>query len=483
MEQLSKFLLNELEIGFQNNMEEKVLQFGEGNFLRAFMDSFIDMLNEKELFNGSIVIVQPIERGQLELLSKQDGCYTVLLRGLENKVPTVKKRIVTSISRGINPYKDFNAYLETAKNPGMRYIVSNTTEAGIAFLETDKLTDSPPASFPGKVTVLLYERFKHFNGDKDKGFVFIPCELIDNNGTELKKVILQYAKHWNLPEEFTEWVNNSNYFTNTLVDQIVTGYPKDEAAQLEKELGYKDGLVVTAEIFRFLAIEADKAASEELSKGLPFDKIGIDYVLTDDVTPYKMRKVRILNGAHTMSVLAAYLAGKETVGEMMEAPLFVDYLRKGIFDEIIPTLDLPKEDLESFANAVFDRFANPFIKHYLLSIALNSVAKYKTRVLPSILEYCNRKNELPKLLTLSFAALIAFYETDKVADEAEIAEFFKEQWGKGDIEELVKAVCAKTEYWGQDLNNVPGFAQRTAELLKDIKENGIEEVLRKNVEI
>ncbi|MCL2399387.1 MAG: tagaturonate reductase [Defluviitaleaceae bacterium] len=488
MEQLNRSMiiqgkenfLNGKEIGFQNTkMEERVLQFGEGNFLRAFIDSFIDMLNEKGLFNGSIVVVQPIEKGLIDALNAQDGCYTVLLRGLENQVPTIKKRIVKSISRGINPYTDFDSYLENAKNPNLRYIISNTTEAGITFLNTDKLDDKPPTGFPGKVTVLLYERYKHFNADSSKGFIFIPCELIDNNGAKLKETVLLYAEKWGLPKEFIEWIHTANHFTSTLVDRIVTGYPRDEAETLSKELGYKDNLIVTAEIFQFLAIEAEKEVSAEISENLPFHKANLDVVLTEDVTPYKQRKVRILNGAHTMSVLLAYLYGKETVKEMMDDEYFVDYLKKGIYEEIIPTLDLNKEDLESFADSVFDRFANPYIKHYLLDISLNSVSKYKTRVLPSILEYHKRTGNLPEKLTMSFAALIAFYKggSHKVADDEEIVTFFKEQWekyGMSQMDQLVQNICARKDYWGQDLNELPGFSQKIAEYLKKILERRAE---------
>ena len=507
--QKADFFLPDIEIGSPaavTAVEERVLQFGEGNFLRAFVDYFIDILNEQSLFNGSVVIVQPIEQGLADEVNTQGGCYTVLLRGLENQKPVVRKRIVTGISRAINPYKDYEAYMETAKNPNLRFVISNTTEAGIAFLETDKLTDRPQAGFPAKVTALLYERYKFFNGDSSKGFIFIPCELIDNNGTELKKAILQNAGNWQLPDAFVEWIHNANYFTNTLVDRIVTGYPKDEAEDLTKALGYKDNLLVAAEIFHFFAIEATKESAKEISETLPFHKAGFDVVLTEDVTPYKLRKVRILNGAHTISVLAAFLCGKDTVGEMMDEPLFVDYLKKGIFEEIMPGLDLEEEDLKSFALSVFDRFANPYIKHYLLSISLNSVSKYKARVLPSILEYYKRKGDLPEILTLSFAALIGFYKGTsieegaligsrngqpyKIVDDIEILTFFKEQWenvkgsneGSNEIEDLVRAVCAKTEYWGMDLNKLPGFCQKAAAFLTDINNNADNDGMRKAVE-
>ena len=496
-----------------SGLPEKVLQFGEGNFLRAFVDFFIDQLNEQGHFNGSIAVVQPIAQGMVEALNAQDCCYTVVLRGLEDNKPVAEKRIVTSISRGINPYADFDAYMATMKNPDLRLIVSNTTEAGIAYLETDKLTDRPPASFPGKVTALLFERYQQFGGDASKGFIFLPCELIDNSGDNLKAIVLRHAENWKLPQEFITWVKEANYFANTLVDRIVTGYPRDEVASFEAELGYKDDLLVTGEIFHFFAIEAPPAAVKEMEEAMPFQKAGLNVVLSDDITPYKLRKVRILNGSHTMSVLAAFLSGKETVGEMMADPLFVEYLRKGIYQEIIPTLDLDAENLNSFAASVFDRFANPHIKHYLLSIALNSVSKFKARVLPTILDYHKKTGSLPDVLTFGFAALLAFYNGDemrdgaligyndefeeyKIQDSPEILEFFKAQWQPWQghstndtalfdelmndvLEPIVKGICAEKSLWDMDLNDVPGFVDKVVGYLKDIFSVGVAKTVEK----
>jgi len=491
----SNFLRNK-GIGFHNNgaqvtsgetasgLPEKVLQFGEGNFLRAFVDCFIDQLNEKGCFNGSIAIVQPIAQGMADNLNAQDCCYTVMLRGLEDGNPVASKRIVTSINRAINPYTDFDTYIETMKNPELRYIVSNTTEAGIAYLETDKLCDRPQASFPGKVTALLYERYKLFGGDPASGFIFLPCELIDNSGDNLKEIVLRHAVNWQLPESFINWINEANYFANTLVDRIVTGYPRDEIETLEAELGYKDDMLVTGEFFHFFAIEAPAAALQEIKKDMPFQEAGLNVVLTDDATPYKLRKVRILNGSHTMSVLAARLAGKETVGEMMSDPLFIAYLRKGIYDEIIPTLDLSEEDLKTFAASVFDRFANPHIRHYLLSIALNSVSKFKARVLPTIKDYHKKTGGLPDVLTFGFAALVAFYKTDDANDNPEIMEFFKAQWQQAgskpqpeDIAAVVKATCANIAFWDEDLNLLPGFAHKVTGYLQSILAVGMQKTL------
>ena len=455
-------------------LPERVLQFGEGNFLRAFVDYFIDLLNGQDVFNGSIVVVQPIEHGLIDELNSQKGLYTVLLRGLENGKPVTEKRVVTSISRGIDPYRDYREFIELAGNADLRYIISNTTEAGIAFVESDKFDDEPQSSFPGKVTRLLYERYEKLGkGSADaKGFIFIPCELIDNSGDELKKAVLKYAEHWNLSKGFIDWVHSDNYFANTLVDRIVTGYPKDEAVSLFEEFEYEDNLLVTAENFNFFAIEAGGKWAEQLKRDMPFWQAGVNAIVTEDVTPYKQRKVRILNGAHTMSVLAAFLAGHETVGEMMSDPLFVKYLRQGIFNEIIPTLDFEMDNLKNFADSVFDRFANPHIKHYLLSIALNSVSKFRARVLPSILEYYKRKGRLPECLTLSFAALVKFYKSDDAKDDQEILDFMKAA--------TVTEICARVDYWGFDLNEL-GLGKKVSELLEDIEDRGIEVVIKNEI--
>jgi len=469
---------------------EKILQFGEGNFLRAFFDVFIDELNEQGLFNGSIVIVPPIPQtaDSVDIINAQKGCYTVVLRGLVNNADTTYTRVVTSVSRAINMYRDFDLYMDNVKNPQLRFVVSNTTEAGIVYVKEDNPSGAPPVSFPAKITALLYERYKLFNGAPDKGFIFIPCELIDDNGLNLKKFVMQHAKDWKLPQGFIDWVNSSNYFTNTLVDRIVTGYPKDEIVDFTKTLGYDDDLLVTGEIFHFFAIEAEDKVAAEINKTLPFAKAGLDVVLTNDATPYKLRKVCILNGAHTMSVLAAFLSGKDTVGEMMADPLFVKFLRKGIYGEIIPSLleshsGITEKDLLSFADSVFDRFANPHIKHYLISIALNSMSKFKARVLPSILDYYKKTGEFPEVLTFSFAALLAFYKGVKadgayqVTDDAYVVEFFKAQWQRDDAKKLVEAALANIEFWGVDLTQFVGLSHQVANYLQCIMDKGVKKAM------
>lgn len=477
-------------------MPEKVLQFGEGNFMRGFVDWMIHRLNQNNLFNGRVVVVQPIAQGLTNMVNEQDGLYTLLLRGLQNGQIVEEKDLISAISRGINPYEDFNAYLECANNPELRFIISNTTEAGISYSAEDRYEDAPPASFPGKLTVLLHKRFTAMGGAADKGFVIIPCELIDRNGDNLKKIVLRLASEWNLGSDFIAWVENSNYFLNTLVDRIVTGYPRDEIAELTAKLGYEDKILNTAEPFHLWVIEGDQRFSEEL----PFTKIGLDVIWTDDMTPYRTRKVRILNGAHTMTVLAAYLYGLDTVKECMDDEKIRSFMEKGVFEEIIPTLDLPEKELKDFAAAVTERFANPFIRHYLLSISLNSTSKFKTRVLPSVLEYVNRKGQLPKVLSFSLAALFAFYRGTEIrgnaligtrpagneyniSDDQPVLELFQSLWSNCDgsracVGQLVNTLLARTDMWGQNLNEVAGFADLVADYLYSIITKGVEESLK-----
>lgn len=413
-----------------------MLQFGEGNFLRGFVDWMFDRLNKEHNGDFGVVVVQPINVGPVvEFLNEQDGLYDLYLRGLSNGEKVEENRVVECITRAVNPYMDNDAFFECALNPDLRYIVSNTTEAGIEYKSGQSADDFENNTFPGRLTMFMKKRFDAGL----PGFVLLPCELIDKNGAELKSCVLRYADDFGYGDEFKAWVENENTFTSTLVDRIVTGYPRDDAKEMEQRYGHLDSIIDTAEIFHLWVIEGGAAFKDEL----PFTDIGLNVIWTDDVTPYKKRKVRILNGAHTMSVLAARLAGLETVGEMMNDEDFMKYINVGLFDEIIPTLDLPKAELEDFANAVIERFKNPFIKHYLLSIALNSVSKYKVRVLPSLIDYYEMFGKLPKVLTFGLAALIVFYKGDEANDDPKIMEFMKNA--------EVSEILADTSLWDRDL--------------------------------
>lgn len=477
---------------------EKVLQFGEGNFLRAFVDYFIDILNEKTGFDAKVVAVQPrAKRAPVtvaEHLNEQEGLYTLYLRGFENNQKVNDRRVISCISRCLNAYADYEALMACAANPDLRYIVSNTTEAGIVYDPSCQFTDAPANSFPGKLTQFLYRRFELFGSESGKGFVILPCELIDNNGKELESCVLSYARQWNLPEAFLTWLQTENVFCSTLVDRIVTGHPTNEADSLCKENGYEDQLLTAGEVFAFWAIEGP----EWLKKELPFEQAGLPVIVTDDHTPYKKRKVRILNGAHTSMVLGAYLAGQTIVRDCMNDDVICRFMNQALQEEIIPTLTLPKEDLLSFAASVTDRFKNPFIDHSLLAIALNSTSKWKARVLPTLKDYLAAAGSLPKCLTASFAMYVAFYRNGKeltseglkaeradgtsylISDDQAVMNFYLSH--KDDsAQELITAVCQNAEFWGEDLSKLPGFARMAAEFLIEIETSGAYEVMRKLV--
>ncbi|MDK2967809.1 tagaturonate reductase [Lacrimispora sp.] len=469
---------------------ERVLQFGEGNFLRAFVDYFIDVLNEKTGFNSKVVLCQPIAPGLADMINEQEGLYTLFLRGFENGRKVNDKRVISCVSRCLNPYKDYETVLACAENPDLRYIACNTTEAGITYDPSCQFTDVPADSYPGKLTQFLYRRFEKFGREASKGFVILSCELIDNNGKELEKCVLSYARQWNLGDEFINWIKAENIFCSTLVDRIVTGYPRNEAAAICEELGYQDNIIDTGEVFGFWVIEGP----DSLKKELPFEEAGLPVIICGDHKPYKQRKVRILNGAHTSFVLGAYLAGQDIVRNCMEDEVICGFMNKTIYDEIIPTLTLPEEELKSFAASVTERFKNPFIDHALLAISLNSTSKWKARVMPSLKGYVEKNHALPSCITASFAFYIAFYhgttltedgltaarpagDTYTVKDDKQILQFFYDHKDE-DAAALTHSVCTNTEFWGEDLSAIPGFEEAVSGYLKDIEEKGAYAVMK-----
>ena len=427
--------------------KERIIQFGEGGFLRGFVDYFFQKLNDKGLFEGSVVVVQPIKTGMCDMLTAQNCEYNLFLRGVDNGKVVDEHTHIDVISRCINPYGDYEGYLSLAKNPDFRFIVSNTTEAGIVYEDDNKISDSPANSFPAKLTALLYERFKAGL----PGFIILSCELIDHNGEELLKCCKQYASKWELGADFASWLEKENSFCSTLVDRIVTGFPRDEHKALEERIGQKDNMMDTAEIFHLWVIQGNHEDE------LPLQKAGFNVVWTDNVDPYKKRKVRILNGAHTSMVLAARLYGLETVGECMKYEKVSSLLRKSVFEEIIPTIG-DTEDNRKFGEAVFERFSNPFIKHQLLSIALNSVSKFRARVLPTILEYKAENGKYPEILSFSLAALIAFYKTDEANDGEEIVKFMK----SASVADILK----REDYWGEDISDMYDIVNRWFEKIE-----------------
>lgn len=469
----------------------KVLQFGEGNFLRGFVDYMIDIANEKGEFDGDIVLVKPIEFGTLDRFRAQECQYTVSLRGIVDGKSTVLNRIVTSVADVVAAHEEYERYSSYAKLDTLRYIVSNTTEAGIVYDESDKLEMNPPKSFPAKLAKFLYERYQYFNGAMDKGLVMLPVELIDDNGIHLKECVLKQADNWNLEDGFKKWVNEACIFTSTLVDRIITGYPREEDAKLWEEWGYRDELIVTGEPFALWVIESEK----EIRGEFPLDKAGLPVIFTDNQKPYKQRKVRILNGAHTSFVLASYLAGNDTVLESMKDELVYQFMRSTIFDEVIPTLTLPEKDLVDFAEAVTTRFNNPYVKHALLSISLNSVSKWRARCMPSFLGYIEKTGKLPKHLTFSLAALMAFYQGTEIRDKALIGHRNGEEYNIMDdaavleyfaanstkpSKEFAHGFLSNLDFFGQDLTQIEGLEDTVATYLDEIAEKGMRKTMEDN---
>ena len=462
-----------------DSFTERILQFGEGNFLRAFANWMIHEMNHKANFDAGAVVIQPIANGLIKTLNEQDGLYTLYMNGINNGEVLSERKVVDCIQRGINPYEDYDAYLANAQNPNLRFVISNTTEAGISYNPEDNLEDAPQASFPGKLTALLYKRFHFFNGASEKGLIVIPCELIDRNGDNLKKIVLQYATDWNLDKGFVSWINNDNIFCNTLVDRIVPGYPRDKIDNITEELGYIDNLVVEGEQFHLWVIEAPESVKNEI----PSKTCGLNIVFTNNMEPYRTRKVRILNGAHTSLVPVSYLYGIDKVRESIEDQVVGKFIQDAIFEEICPTLDLPKQELKQFSNAVLERFRNPYLEHDLISISLNSISKYKTRVLPSVLEYIKIENALPKRLLFSLAALIAFYRGDRngvnipIKDDQSVLDFFAAQWVAFDVKDIAKATLQNIDFWGQDLTQFNGLLEEVTTSLNAITKHGMKEAL------
>ncbi len=462
--------------GLENKLPVRILQFGGGNFLRAFVDWMVEILNERTDFNAGVAVIKPTGHGDYRALKSQDGLFTVLLEGIENGQLVTKKKLVTCVQEVINPYEEWDQFLKLATNVDVRFIVSNTTEAGIQFNAADTLDGKPPKEFPAKLTIWLWRRFLHFKGDRDKGCILLPCELIEKNGDTLKTTIMQYAELWQLAPEFKDWLHKNNHFCNTLVDRIVSGFPKGREQALFDELDYKDELLVVAENYHSWVIQC----SEEVQQELPLIAAGLHVEFVNDLSPYRERKVRILNGAHTIMVSLAILYGLETVRESMEDKFMGAFIKHAVYEEIIPVVGMDRVASEIFARSVFDRFANPFIKHELASIALNSLSKFKVRVLPSILEYSALKQKLPPNLIFAFAGLIRFYQGEwkwkklPVKDDPKLQLEMARIWKSGNYETIVNEVLATTNLWGRDLTTCTGLASALIVALQLIEEKGIE---------
>jgi len=473
--------LQRTEASIQAKRPARFFQFGGGNFLRGFIDWYVDVLNERTGLNADVVVVRPTLRSTAPLLDTQGGLFTTLVRGIDESGQAVRTfRQIDCVQREIDLRTMWDDYLEQARNPEFRFVVSNTTEAGIAVNDTDRFEDTPPASFPAKLTRWLYERFENLGGTEASGLVFLPCELIDDNGPALKAAVLHFARLWQLPAGFDDWLNTHCTFCSTLVDRIVPGHPTEEMSALEEELGYADPFLVTAEHFNLFVIEGPAWLAYELKLA----GSGLNIRLVHDIKPYKQRKVGILNGGHTVIVPVALLAGLTTVGEAMEDAAVGRFLNDAIHQEIIPALPLPRDDLESFAADVQRRFRNPFIQHRLASIALNSWAKFAARVMPQLLRFQAEQGALPQRLVLALAATMAVYlrETIPLTDDPAHLAWFAEAraqlangpWTFGDV---ASGWLGRTALWGRDLNEVPGLSVELASYLRDIDRHGINHLL------
>lgn len=461
---------------------EKVIQFGEGNFLRAFVDWIIFNMNEKTDFDGSVVVVQPIEKGMIDMLNGQDCLYHVNLQGLDNGEPVNSLTKIDVISRALNAYTQNDEFMRLAEQPEMRFVISNTTEAGIAFDPACKLTDKPASSYPGKLTQLLYHRYEYFKGDMTKGLIVFPCELIFLNGHKLKECILQYIELWNLGEDFKNWFLNACGVYATLVDRIVPGFPRKEIDAIKAKLDYDDNMVVQGEFFHLWVIEAPA----EIANEFPADKAGLNVLFVPSEEPYHERKVTLLNGPHTVLSPVAYLSGVNIVRDACQHPVIGKYINKVMYEELMETLNLPKEELLKFAGDVLERFVNPFVDHQVTSIMLNSFPKYETRDLPGLKTYLARKGELPKGLVLGLAAIITYYKGGVREDGAEIVPndapeimaLLKELWATGDTRKVAEGVLAEESIWKSNLNAIPGLTDLVVTYLDSIQSVGMLETVK-----
>ncbi|MCQ2201032.1 MAG: tagaturonate reductase [Bacteroidales bacterium] len=475
---------------------EKIIQFGEGNFLRAFVDWIIWNMNQRTNFNGSVVICQPIEKGMVDWLNGQDCLYHVNLQGRQDGKAVNTLDRIDVVSRALNPYSQNPAFMALAEQPEIRFVISNTTEAGITFDPSCKFTDAPASSYPGKLTQLLFHRYKTFNGNPKKGLIIMPCELIFLNGHHLKDCIYKYIELWKEDfgkdyEGFKNWFTKYNYVCATLVDRIVPGFPRKDIANIQKAVGYADNMVVQAEIFHLWVIEKPENMSiAALRKEFPADKAGLHVLIAESEKPYHERKVTLLNGPHTVLSPVAFLSGINIVRDACNDKVIGKYIHKVQFEELMETLNLPMAELKQFGADVLERFNNPYVDHQVTSIMLNSFPKYETRDLPGLKVYLERKGELPKGLVLGLAAIITYYKGGKRADGVEIVpndaqeimDLLKKLWATNDTQKVAEGVLGATDIiWKeskQDLNKIPGLTAMVKGFLDSIAEKGMVETVK-----
>lgn len=477
----------------KSHAPERIIQFGEGNFLRCFVDWIVYQMNRKTDFNSSVVVVQPIERGMVDWLNGQDCLYHVNLQGRLDGQPVNTLTRVDAISRALNPYTQFQAFMALAEQPDIRFVISNTTEAGIAFDPACRLSDTPAASYPAKLTQLLFHRYQTFRGDRTKGLIIMPCELIFLNGHHLKECVRQYIELWRDDfgrdyAGFKKWFEKYCYVCATLVDRIVPGFPRKEIAKIQKQVCYADNLVVQGEAFHLWVIERpDNMSVAQLRKEFPAEKAGLHVIITDDEKPYHERKVTLLNGPHTVLSPVAYLAGVDIVRDACNHPVIGRYIHKVQFDELMQTLNLPMAELQQFASDVLERFNNPFVDHQVTSIMLNSFPKFETRDLPGLKVYLQRKGSLPVGLVFGLAAIITYYKGGTRADGApiqpndapETVALLQQLWASGDVRHVAEGTLAADHIWHENLNEtVPGLTDLLTDLLGRIQQQGMLNALK-----
>ena len=471
-------------------LPETVVQFGTGAFLRGFADYFIDEANRRGQFGGSVVAVSSTGSPRDTILNEQEGLFTLAIQGLENGLPRRQCRVIASVNRALSASDQWDSVLALARDPGIRLVISNTTEVGIVLDEGDSFAAQPPRSFPGKLTRFLYERAIHFDFSIERGVIVLPCELIEDNGTILRRVVQELARMWELGDDFTTWLDRSVDFRNTLVDRIVPGaLPKEESERIERTVGYADGMITACEGYALFAIEGDDALRTRL--GFADDP---RIVVAPDIRPYRERKVRVLNGGHTISVPVALLAGLETVREATEDPLVGQFMRRAILDEIVPSLDVP--DAESFARDVLQRFANPYIRHSLIDITLHATTKMRVRVVPSIVQYTERMGQIPEALAFGFAAYLAFMRgeiqverraaglpvpEDRDGERIRAAWTRVEQSSESGLRDFARDVCRDTTLWGSDLTKLRGWCELVSDNLLRIVEYGMRPALEQHI--
>jgi tagaturonate reductase len=477
MNQLSRLHLSGPAATALLELPEKVLQFGTGVLLRGLPDYFIDKANRQGIFNGRVVVVKSTDAGDVSVFEKQDNLYTLCIRGLENGGPVEQNIISTAISRVLSAISQWQEVLDCAANPELKIVISNTTEVGIQLVCEDILT-GVPKSFPGKLLAFLYARFQAFHGDPSKGLVIVPTELIRDNGAKLKSILLELA-HWNkLGQAFIEWLENACHCCNSLVDRIVPGRPSPEkAAALEAGLGYRDQLLTVAEPYSLWAIQGDAHIASVLS----FQKASPDAVIVaQDIERFRERKLRLLNGTHTLSCGLAFLAGFETVCEAMANPAMEFFIKTLMLEEIrlgIP-YQLPEGDAQKFGNQVLERFRNPNVEHRWMSITVQYSTKMRMRNIPVLLEYYRKKAQPPQCFALGFAAFLCFYNKPTYTIQDDRAAYFIEKWEHRAVAALTFEILSDTALWGQDLTLLPGFATLVARYVEDIIQKGARTVLQ-----